>query len=557
MRALIWLRAPGGSFSNPSRVIAVLLLVSAAAISGGCREVENFLKTDKTRFFSPDKLVAAPDRPSISPILPSVGLGDQHQELVPNSTFPRDGDWSYTEEDYIIGPTDVLDISVLDLFQQGLETVLRRQVSDSGYIDMPLLPELIKAKGLNKEQLKDVIKEAYRRADVLRDATVSATIVVRQQSTFSILGAVGRPGTYSVVRRDMRLLEALAAAGGITQTNIRYVYIIRPAPALIEKPAAKKPVPSDQRPAPLPELPPEAPPATKPATKPAPEKGGNDELRRLEKILEGGPATQPSVEAAKQAEILGFTETATGGTSNNNGAAGNAARRTKWIYSDGRWIRVEEEAPPATRPSGEGLLPVRPAEKPPEEREALAPRKEAGPKDPYGWRDIEKADMARIIAINLPKLKAGDPRMNVVIRNNDVIQIPTLEVGEFYVGGDVIRPGVYSLTGRQVTVKQAVTAAGNISPIGWPENSILIRRIGDFQEQVMALNIESIFRGEEPDIYLRPDDMIVVGSDVRAPFWAVVRNAFRMTYGFGFIWDRNFADPLVAGEYTSRRFTRW
>jgi len=146
--------------------------------------------------------------------------------------------------------------------------------------------------------------------------------------------------------------------------------------------------------------------------------------------------------------------------------------------------------------------------------------------------------------------------MNIVLRDNDIIRIPTLEVGEFYVGGEVRGPGVYSLTGRRVTVKQAVTAAGNVSPLAWPENSILIRRLPDNQEQIIALNIEAIFKGEEPDLYLKPNDVICVGSDLRAPFWAVMRNAFRLTYGFGFIYDRNFSEPLTATP-TSRRFTRW
>ena len=36
---------------------------------------------------------------------------------------------------------DILDISILDLLENGVETVLRRQVTTSGYIDLPLLPD--------------------------------------------------------------------------------------------------------------------------------------------------------------------------------------------------------------------------------------------------------------------------------------------------------------------------------------------------------------------------------------------------------------------------------
>ena len=124
--------------------------------------------------------------------------------------------------------------------------------------------------------------------------------------------------------------------------------------------------------------------------------------------------------------------------------------------------------------------------------------------------------------------------------------------------GEVIRPGVYSLTGRLITVKMAVAAAGNLTPLSWPENSILIRRVGHNQEQVIPLNIEAIFKGEASDLFLKPDDLLAVGTDWRTPFLAVLRNAFRLSYGFGFVYDRNFYD-VNPGDTTLKadRFTRW
>jgi hypothetical protein len=176
--------------------------------------------------------------------------------------------------------------------------------------------------------------------------------------------------------------------------------------------------------------------------------------------------------------------------------------------------------------------------------------------DPFGWKRAVRSDMARVIAINIKQLREGDPRMNIVIRDNDVVQVPSLEVGEFYVQGEVQRPGVYSLTGRRITVKMAVAAAGNMTPLAWPDNCLLIRRIGNNQEQVIPLDLEAIFRGDDPDIFLKANDMIAVGSDIRTSFFAVLRNAFRLTYGFGFIYDRNFSeDPEFPS--TSKRFRRW
>ena len=180
------------------------------------------------------------------------------------------------------------------------------------------------------------------------------------------------------------------------------------------------------------------------------------------------------------------------------------------------------------------------------------------PGDPFKWDAGDDSEAVRIIAIDLKRLSNGEPRMNIVVQDEDVIHIPPLEIGEFYVMGEVQRPGVFSLTGRKITIKMAIAAAGNFGPLAWPENAVLIRRIGVASEQMVPLNIERIFRGEQNDLYLKANDVIAVGTDIRAPFLAVLRNAFRMTYGFGFIYDRNFgATSSWETNRNSQRFSRW
>ena len=58
---------------------------------------------------------------------------------------------------------------------------------------------------------------------------------------------------------------------------------------------------------------------------------------------------------------------------------------------------------------------------------------------------------------------------------------------------------------------------------------------------VVRIDLTKIFQFEQPDIYLRPDDQILVGTNAVAPFLAALRGAFRITYGFGFLYDRNFS----------------
>ena len=517
-----------------SRFCLACALVGLSSL-GGCKGAEDFFKTDSNRFLGPTSNIKAPDRSPINPIFQSVGFVDPYKDLPPNATFPNDDDLSYTDKDYVLGPTDVVAVSVLDLYAEGMETTLQRQVENTGFIDLPLLEHRVQAEGKTKEELKKAVADAYRDAEILPDAIVSVTILARRQSTFSILGGVLRPGgPYVISRKDMRLLEALANAGGVTWSKLRYIYVIRPSPATrirAEEPGG----PGATEPAAIPQIPP---------LPGAP--GGldlNSALEELGKAMPGAAPSRPGTTQPTPSAMPQFSETAseTGGprSAGPGPRSPTTSAKPRYAYGPNGWIQVAQNVEAATIPQP-GSAPV-----------TAAPAAE----DPFGWKKMEKADQARIIAINFPNLRNGDPRMNIIVRDNDVIHVPTVEVGEFYVMGEVLRPGAYSLTGRQVNVKQALAAAVGFSPLAWPKNSILIRRVGENQEITQPLDIEAILRGEQPDIFLKPDDVIAVGTNIRAPFYAVVRNAFRVSYGFGFIYDRNFA----SGTYglNSDRFKRW
>ncbi len=557
--------------------IAALALLFAGSLSlSGCSAVKEYLKTDFTRLLAPEKVINSRSVGFvINPIYPSVGPADVDQDLPPNATFPREGDWTYTDEDYVIGPSDVINIGILHLIAEGVESGAQRVVSARGYIDLPLLPEPVKAEGLTKDQLKQAIINAYS-PDLLRDPLVNVVIAGRRQSTFSILGAINRPNQYNIVRKNMRLSEALAIAGGVTQPNTRYIYVIRPAPAIrrsVAPPGEAKPPAA--RLEELPELPPEAPlevaptpeePTPTTATQPAVEAKESQpamdleaELRELGTALPGTAKKQPTTLPAPSV-MLRLTETETAPDQTTKAPTMqemekvDTSKTYKWVYTDGQWVRVAQEAEVAAEPSGRGAPPVRPAGQPPVKLPAIVKKEDA---DPFGWRKLDKSGLSRIIAIKLPELENGNQQMDIIVRDNDIIQVPPHKIGEFYVKGEVMRPGAYSLYARRITIKQAIAAAGNFGALAWPANTILYRRIGENQEQSIPLDLEAIFKGEEPDLFLKPNDVLAVGTNIKASFYAVMRNAFRITYGFGFLYDRNFADPYYLGTLDRKRFTRW
>jgi len=79
--------------------------------------------------------------------------------------------------------------------------------------------------------------------------------------------------------------------------------------------------------------------------------------------------------------------------------------------------------------------------------------------------------------------------------------------------------------------------------MAWPQRCELIRREPGTDKQVIrTVNLDAIFAGLEDDFFLRDEDVLNVGTHIVAPFLFVIRNSFRFTYGFGFVYDRNFAD---------------
>ena len=235
-----------------------------------------------------------------------------------------------------------------------------------------------------------------------------------------------------------------------------------------------------------------------------------------------------------------------------------------WVWSDGKWVEVKPKAKPAT--AGKPATAAKPAE-------AAAPATEPAPAtvvtEPVKVAEVEKppatpvaddarlalanklrrlgvvqgsGQLKRIIRFDVRALQAGDPTQNVVLRDGDIVTIPSPPVGDFYMAGEVARPGVYSLTGRKITLLQAVAAAGGLTAVAVPWRTELVRRISETEEEIIYVDLGKVSRGEAPDFYVQPEDQIRVGTDQGAIYNAVLRNAFRATYGLGAVYDMNFAD---------------
>jgi len=163
-------------------------------------------------------------------------------------------------------------------------------------------------------------------------------------------------------------------------------------------------------------------------------------------------------------------------------------------------------------------------------------------------RDIEDGALdgrvTRLLEIDYRDLIAGKSMLNVIVRPDDFINVVPPPTGVVYIDGEIARPGPYDLPATgQLTLSRLVAAAGGLGALAIPERVDLVRRIGD-REATIRVNLAAIRERSEPDIVLKSDDHVIIGTNFFAMPLAVIRNGFRMTYGFGFLIDRNWGTDI-------------
>jgi polysaccharide biosynthesis/export protein len=345
-------------------------------------------------------------------------------------------------------------------------------------------------------------------------------VIEARNRTFSIRGAVNRQGQYQILQSDFRLLDALTLAGDPTNTEIDYVYIIRKNTGDTGMGGAggttmpTGPMPATQQASPdllaprSQAMPHKAPvylqatdmtpaPATLPAGMMNQPEGDRPVI-----ILDGKPMMVPSATTTPSSDSPMMQPM---GQSSDLGAG---------IPNDtmGTGGMTGNDTMGSTGHSGT-----------------------------FEFNELTEPSDVRVIRIPLRALLSGELKYNVVIRPQDMVIVPNPIIGEYYMGGHVLRVGVYSLTARKITLKQAVISAGMLDGLAIPQRTDVIRRVGPDREVYVRVDLAKIFSGDTPDFFLKPNDQVMVGTNMFAPFIAAARGAFRLTYGFGFLYDRNFA----------------
>ncbi|VAX40765.1 hypothetical protein MNBD_PLANCTO03-890 [hydrothermal vent metagenome] len=466
-------------------------LALSAAAGLGC--LLTGCSTDLDHYLDPSEVgryeATATSVPILDRIAAIEGPADQYIE----HDSIRIDDLRPEASEYRVAAGDSLEVRIWDIIQPGMVEIYPLIVDTRGIITIPQLGE-ISVIGQTAEQTRETIANVT--ASLVNNPLVQVTVAQSRKQTFTILGGVAGPGTYFIPSADYRLLEGITAAGGIAET-IPYLYVIRQIPL-------------------------EAQPTNTGATGATGNsqndtQDGEQFLDLLDDLTGEGGGGSPGVMASNSWQPEQPAIDLVEGNAPVEMHTAAPQNTSAWIFVNGEWVRAAR----ADTGLGENLQP-----------DAIVTQ--------------------RIIKVPTKPLLAGDARYNIVLRASDIIRVPPNEQGFVYIGGEVTRPGSYNLPATgPYTLRRALISAGDLAPTGIPERCDLTRMVGENRQATIMLNYRAIVEGTQPDVVLKPNDIITVGTTFWAYPLAVFRNGFRATYGFGFLMDRNFGNDVFGAPPTN------
>ncbi len=500
-----------------TRVLAHLLILPLALAWFlpllGC-EVDSYLDPSRTGRFH--------HTPTVIPILERIDVIEQEESAWGETTGVLPEDLLPNDLTYILSPGDFITVEIFQAMAAGEWRAHSRRIDANGNFRIPEIGDL-PAAGKTAQEFEDLI------VDRLRDLVVDprANVVVEEGAayTYTVDGFVANPGMFTIRRPDLRLSDALASIGGVPRTA-RTVYVVRQVPLTEDvRPTYER----DREP-----------PQRERPSQPAPRQDAPVDIEDLIEQLEDEPrpGPRPGMFGSLESGLVDIDELQPVRVSDQPAVDLDEVRAPRqdleqpldetFIYDQerGEWVR--------TRVAGEATG----------ER-----RRDDRQRRPGGELVLE-----RVIEIPYERLRTGDSGYNLVVRPRDRIYVEGPDSGVVYVSGEVARPGVYSMPqdGTRLTLSRLVVAAGDLGAVAIPERVDLTRMVGPNREATLRLDLAAIRRRTDPDVYIKPNDHVIIGTSFLATPLAVIRNGFRATYGFGFLLDRNFGNDVFGAPPVNR-----
>lgn len=134
------------------------------------------------------------------------------------------------QNDYLVGPDDVLEISVFEWEFSEQTRTLEFRVSESGNITLPVLGALPVA-GKTIQDVQALIVAGLSSKSILQTPRVAVAVKEFRSRRIGVVGAVNAPGVYAIHQNVSTLLDILTLAGGPAETAGEVAYVLRQSSA--------------------------------------------------------------------------------------------------------------------------------------------------------------------------------------------------------------------------------------------------------------------------------------------------------------------------------------
>ncbi|HWR97016.1 MAG TPA: SLBB domain-containing protein [Candidatus Methanoperedens sp.] len=147
-------------------------------------------------------------------------------------------------QDYLVGPEDLLEISIFEWeLREETKTSLFR-VSETGYISIPVVG-LVNVGDQSIANVRKKIEDTFRSGGFIKDPRVSVDIKEFRSKKVAVVGAVKSPGTYTLRQNVTTVLDILSLAGGLSDKAGYLALVIKQASGDKEPLQRKDTIPID------------------------------------------------------------------------------------------------------------------------------------------------------------------------------------------------------------------------------------------------------------------------------------------------------------------------
>src|SRR5699024_1759490 len=210
---------------NYRKTLLVATFTTSIVALAGCSIMPgSHIKTGRHYWFN-DKQEQQAKQEDISDLIRIKSIGGvldvpQLHEIPPEIERPLTDTADYY--DYVVGPGDVLNITVWDHPELTIPAGSERSPSDAGNwvhndgtIFYPYVG-VVEVEGLRVTEIRDLITRRLSR--YIEKPQVDVTVAAFRSQKVYVSGGVNQPGAYSVTNVPMRLLDAVNAAKGLSDT---------------------------------------------------------------------------------------------------------------------------------------------------------------------------------------------------------------------------------------------------------------------------------------------------------------------------------------------------